>query len=156
MPHASIPTIELGASEEASQHLPSDLSLTWLADVGRFAFPHAQAAALEGVSVLDQLQEIEVTLLTDSEIAAVHAEFLDDPTPTDVITFHHGEILISIETAARQAVEHGHNQPVAHEVALYLIHGLLHLSGWDDHEPSAATAMAELQQAILKQALQHV
>jgi probable rRNA maturation factor len=153
MDAVSQPLFEITASGEASQHISPDWSLDWLAALGRAAWPQVQSAALPGLSVLDALEDIEVTLLTDAEIAQVHAEFLQDPTPTDVITFHHGEILISIDTAARQAVEHGQNQPVAHEIALYLIHGLLHLGGWDDHEPEAAAAMAAQQQAILDKLL---
>ena len=102
-------------------------------------------------NVLAGLQDIEVTLVSDAEIAAVHGEFLDDPTPTDVITFHHGEILISLETATRQAAQHGLS--VAHETALYLVHGLLHLAGWDDHDPDSAAAMASLQERLLMTAL---
>jgi probable rRNA maturation factor len=81
----------------------------------------------------------------------VHADFLDDPTPTDVITFHHGEILISLDTAARQAAEY--RLPYEHEAALYIIHGLLHLGGWDDHNPTEAADMKTLQERILKEAL---
>lgn len=105
-------------------------------------------------AVLATLPEVEITLVDDAEIARVHGEFLDDPTPTDVITFHHGEILISTETAARQAVEHG--QPLDHELALYAIHGLLHLAGWHDEEEAEAAAMARVQAEILQQALAKV
>ncbi len=98
----------------------------------------AAAAALPGVlgcagteeSALEGLEEIEITFVDDEAITQVHADFLDDATPTDVITFHHGEILISTETAARQAEAHG--QPLQRELALYVIHGLLHLHGHTD------------------------
>ena len=80
-------------------------------------------------------------------LARAHADFLGDPTPTDVITFQHGEILISTETAIRQAAEHSH--PPLRECALYLIHGLLHLHGHEDHEPAEAEAMKETQERIL-------
>jgi len=76
---------------------------------------------------------------------------MDDPTPTDVITFHHGEILISLDTARREAPAHGHT--VAEETLLYLIHGLLHLSGHTDlHEPDRS-AMHREQEDILRQIL---
>jgi probable rRNA maturation factor len=74
---------------------------------------------------------------------------LDDPTPTDVITFHHGEILVSADTAVRQGAEHG--QTFDQELALYLIHGLMHLGGWDDHEEAEAKEMAQKQERILMQ-----
>lgn len=115
------------------------------------ALPHCLEAAKELDAPLKQLEEVEVTFVSDRAIARVHADFLDDPTPTDVITFHHGEILISLDTAARQSAEYG--QPYEHEAALYIIHGLLHLGGWDDHDPAEAAEMKNLQERILKKAL---
>lgn len=126
--------------------------LPWLRRIAKAAFPLCLEAEKEGPeNVLRSLEEVEISLVSDSEIARVHGEFLQDPTPTDVITFHHGEILISTETAARQAVEHG--QTFDHEIALYLVHGLLHLAGWDDHEPNEAREMAQTQERILATAL---
>ena len=53
---------------------------------------------------------VSVTLIDDLKIGRVHLQFMDDPSPTDVITFPYGEegeILISVETAVRQALEYG-------------------------------------------------
>jgi len=58
-----------------------------------------------------------------------------------------GEIVISAETAKRQSRQVG--VPVALELDLLLVHGLLHLAGWDDHEPRAARRMHERERAIL-------
>ena len=98
-------------------------------------------------SVLDELDEVEVSFISDADIAQAHAEFLNDPTPTDVITFQHGEILISTETAVRQAADHA--QDSQRECALYIIHGLLHLHGHDDHAADEAAAMHGIQEEIL-------
>lgn len=98
-------------------------------------------------SVLDDLDEVEVSFITDADIARAHAAFLNDPTPTDVITFQHGEILISTETAVRQAAEHTNNSQ--RECALYIIHGLLHLHGHDDHAVEEAAEMRGIQERIL-------
>ena len=136
------PSVSVYAHEEA----PS-LPVEWLEKIAVTAMPHVLGHATSEDAPLKSLNEIEVTLISDEDIARVHAEFLDDPTPTDVITFHHGEILISFDTAARQAVDH--NQTRDHELALYLIHGLMHLAGWDDHEPDEAQEMARLQGAVL-------
>lgn len=100
---------------------------------------------------LRSCSEIEISLINDAEIARVHGEFLNDPTPTDVITFHHGEILISAETALRQSAEHGFS--LDQELGLYAIHGLLHLAGWEDHEPNEAASMALIQERILQDCL---
>ena len=56
--------------------------------------------------------EVEITLLGEAAIAKVHGEFLEDPTPTDVITFEHGEILIGVPIAAANAKKFRH--PVDH------------------------------------------
>jgi probable rRNA maturation factor len=98
---------------------------------------------------LSELALIEISLVTDAAIAAVHGEFMDDPTPTDVITFQHGEILVSAETAARCAPQHGH--PPEREAWLYLIHGLLHLNGYDDTTESARREMEAIQNRILNE-----
>ena len=57
----------------------------------------------------------------------------------------------SADTALRQGTEHG--QTLDHEVALYLVHGLMHLAGWDDHEEEEAKEMAQRQEAILQAVL---
>lgn len=119
--------------------------------VAQAALPGCRAVAKSPEAPLHQLAEIEISLISDDEIARVHGEFLDDPTPTDVITFHHGEILISTDTAERQGRDNA--QSLADETALYLIHGLMHLGGWDDHEPEEAAEMAKTQEGIWKQAL---
>jgi probable rRNA maturation factor len=99
--------------------------------------------------ILDQLETVEISLVSDEAIAAVHGEFMDDPTPTDVITFHHGEILVSSETAMREACAHGHTHE--EELLLYIVHGLLHLNGYDDLTPSARDRMHRRQDEILRQ-----
>ena len=100
-------------------------NLPWLRKVIKAALPLCAAEAKSPEAPLLTLEEIEFTIISDEEISRVHAEFLDDPTPTDVITFHHGEILVSADTAIRQGADHG--QALDQELALYLIHGLMHL-----------------------------
>ena len=95
--------------------------------------------------------EVEITLLGEEAIAKVHGEFLEDPTPTDVITFEHGEILIGVPIAATNARKFRH--PTDHEVALCAIHGLLHLLGYDDLTEKERVIMHARQEEILKAAL---
>lgn len=101
-----------------------------------------------GPAVLPALETVEVSLIPDDVICRVHGQFLDDPSPTDVITFDHGEILISSETAVRQAAEHG--QLPERELTLYLIHGLLHLHGHEDQTEAGYAAMCRMQEEILQ------
>jgi probable rRNA maturation factor len=95
--------------------------------------------------------EIEITLLGEAAIAKVHGEFMNDPTPTDVITFEHGEILIGVPIAAANARKFHH--PVDHEIALCAIHGLLHLLGYDDLTVKERAIMHARQDEILKAAV---
>lgn len=134
-----------------NHHPKRRLPLRWLKHVAQAAIPRCQKAARSAGAPLLHLDEVEVSLVSDDDIARVHGEFLHDPTPTDVITFHHGEILVSTDTAARQGPAHG--QDIRHETALYIVHGLMHLGGWDDHEPGEAAQMAGLQEQILKECL---
>ena len=117
----------------------------------RAALPLCRAQAKTSEAPLMHLDEIEFSIISDEEMTRVHTEFLDDPTPTDVITFHHGEILVSADTALRQGGEHG--QSLDHELALYMIHGLMHLGGWDDHDAEEAAEMALKQEAVLRQVI---
>lgn len=123
----------------------------WIQKAAREALPDVVRNAKAAGSVILGLAEIEVSIVTDEEITRVHADFLGDATPTDVITFHHGEILVSADTAARQGVAHG--QGIDRELALYVVHGLLHLAGWDDHDADEQRAMHALQEELLANAV---
>ena len=102
-------------------------------------------------SVLAGLEEIGIVLVSDARIAALHDEFLSDPSPTDVITFLHGEIVLSAETARREARRRGLRVP--EEIARYAVHGLLHLAGWSDTGAGEAAEMRAVQEKILRRAL---
>ena len=90
--------------------------------------------------------ELSLVFLTDPALARLHADFLDDPTTTDVITFEGnpqlgtaGEICVSADTAAAYA--RAHRRDFSTELTLYLVHGWLHLAGHDDLEPARKRAM---------------
>lgn len=124
------------------------LDLERLLAAGRAALPQVLRNPGPEDPALPGLEEVEVSLVTDAIIGQVHEEFLGDPDPTDVITFAHGEILISTETAVRQAADHG--QSAERETALYLIHGLLHLNGHEDESEGGFLTMQRLQESILQ------
>ena len=114
------------------------------------AWPKVLEAARRG-SVLGGLEEIGIVLVSDRRIAALHDEFMADPAPTDVITFLHGEIVVSAETARREARQRGLRLP--EEIARYAVHGLLHLAGWSDTGAGEAAEMRAVQEKILRRAL---
>lgn len=113
------------------------------------AWPQIVAAERPG-AVLSQLPEICFVLVSDARIAALHDEFMEDPSPTDVITFGHGEIVLSAETARREARQR--KLPLPQEIARYALHGLLHLAGWSDSEPGEAAKLRVVQEKILRRA----
>ena len=96
---------------------------------------------------LAELPEISVVMISDRRIGALHREFMNDPTPTDVITFQHGEIFISTDTAKRQARQFGTS--FEHELRLYLVHGLLHLAGFDDQTLAGRREMKRVQERVV-------
>ena len=122
--------------------------LTALEDVAGEAARLALAHATTAESPLSLLATLEVALVDDATSDRVHRDFMNIEGPTDVITFHHGEIVIGAEVAARQAAEYG--EPLARELLRYLVHGLLHLAGHEDAEPSARTAMETAQETIVR------
>ena len=101
--------------------------------------------------VLTALEEVSVVLVSDRRMAQLHRRFLQESGPTDVITFQHGEIFISTETARRQARRFGTSAD--HEMRLYLAHGLLHLHGFDDKNARSSAQMQRIQEKLVESAL---
>ena len=118
---------------------------------GLFAF----LDAIDGLSVPNG--ELSVVFLSDAELADLHSRFLDDPSVTDVITFPGdesdgmaGEICVSVDRALEVA---GSNpEAFSAELSLYLIHGWLHLAGYDDLEEEARALMHARQDEVLRSA----
>ncbi len=94
-------------------------------------------------------EPVTVVIVSDKKMSELHWRFMSVHGPTDVITFQHGEIVISAETARRQARQFGTS--LLHELQLYLVHGLLHLRGFDDRRPADAKRMSRRQEQILRQ-----
>lgn len=98
-------------------------------------------------SVLQDLEQLDVMLVSDARIVALHKRFMDINGPTDVITFQHGEIFVSVETAKANARRFRTTTDA--EIRLYIAHGILHLLGFDDTTPSAARTMAKAQERLV-------
>jgi len=97
---------------------------------------------------LRKLSEVFIWLISDRRMALLHRKFLGQSGPTDVMTFQHGEIFISVETARRHARTFGNS--LLRELKLYIAHGLLHLHGFDDQTPSEMHKMKAAQERILR------
>ena len=113
------------------------------------ALEHCLGVKPPGESMLEHLREFAVLLVSDRRMAELHERFLNIAGSTDVITFQHGEIFISTETAERQAKQFG--TTTVDELQLYIIHGLLHLHGFDDKTPADAKRMAQTQERVSAQ-----
>jgi len=138
----------------------------WLVQLAAELPPALQAPAYSlGLSLVD-----------DTEIAALNADWRQQAGPTDVLAFaaqddglegappmpmpawadedagdteplELGDIVISVQTAARQAAEHGHS--LERELLFLASHGLLHLLGWDHPDATSLAAMVERQELLL-------
>jgi probable rRNA maturation factor len=100
--------------------------------------------------VLPGLAEIDVSIVSPAAMSRVHVDFLGIAGPTDVITFPYGEIVVCAEVARENASRYG--ATLDDELALYVIHGLLHLNGFDDVKPASARRMHARQAKILNAA----
>jgi probable rRNA maturation factor len=96
--------------------------------------------------------ELSLSFATDEEIADLHERFMDEPGPTDVLSFPLdeadedgvrllGDVIVAPAVAARDRPD----DPEA-EIRLLVVHGILHLLGYDHHEDGARTRMWERQE----------
>ncbi len=126
---------------------------TWLSDLN------------PQISPLDAY-EVSLRLTSDAEIQQLNRDFRQQDKPTDVLSFaaleteipqadsiyqqqpvYLGDIIISIETAARQAVDSQHS--LERELAWLCAHGLLHLLGWDHLDENSLVQMLAQQTHLL-------
>jgi len=96
---------------------------------------------------LTKLREISILFISDRRMALLHRRFLNQSGPTDVITFQHGEIFIAAQRARQHARTFGNS--LGREVRLYIVHGFLHLHGFDDRSEADARKMKAAQEKIL-------
>ena len=125
----------------------------------------AQAAYLLDRLHLDPDADVSILLVDEDEMARLHVEWMDEPGPTDVLSFPMddlragdpsgprvegilGDIVLCPTVAAQQAEAAGH--PVDVELALLLTHGVLHLLGHDHAEPEEHQRMFSLQAELLQ------
>ena len=90
---------------------------------------------------------LSLAFVDDATSERINRDYLNHVGPTDVITFPlgtkplQGELVIGVDVAERVAVERRHN--TCHELALYVIHGVLHLCGYDDKMPGPLRLMRQ-------------
>jgi len=113
-------------------------------------------AVLAGEGVTEA--KVSLAFVDDATIAGLNKRFLEHEGPTDVITFPlsgrgarrlEGEVVIGAEVAQREARDRGHD--VNTELCLYVIHGALHLCGYNDRSRRDASAMRNKEREYLRQ-----
>ncbi|WCJ29479.1 Endoribonuclease YBEY chloroplastic [Euphorbia peplus] len=167
--------LELSVSICIEDDLPDDLELLSIAEMLRLNVPTAMKLAFDALkdsayqtrdTAISDLggfdsAELSLVLCNDHFIRKLNKEWRDEDHATDVLSMSQhvpqlnipilmmGDIVISVETAARQADERGHT--LLDEIRILLVHGLLHLLGFD-HEISeeAETEMEKEEELLLK------
>ena len=135
---------------------PFDLTVT--AQVGRTYAPRLRELLPKARGLVKgALAEFHVILVNDADMARLHWDFMRVRGPTDVLTFPidqdrrgrptSGEVYVCVPHARRQAKERGVSP--ADEVLLYALHGMLHLSGYDDRTARDFAKMHAAEDAIL-------
>lgn len=104
--------------------------------------------------------ELRIAVVADPEMAQTHEEYCEVPGTTDVLTFDCSEptdgpvttldvdIVVCIDEAQRQATARNHTPE--RELLLYVVHGVLHCLGFDDHDEEAAAAMHRREDELLE------
>jgi probable rRNA maturation factor len=108
---------------------------------------------LEGESISNA--EVSLAFVDNATSHQLNKRYLDHDEPTDILTFPlrdavgklTGELVVGAEVAQTQASERGHE--VEAELALYVIHGLLHLCGFDDKSAEQVVRMRERERHYL-------
>lgn len=165
----------MGSRRTARRATPPalDITITWRPRRDWQARPllrrtAAHVAAAEGF----RSGQLSVIVLGRRAMATLHQRFMQNATATDVITFDFGsdpstgtldgEIYICADVAAqaaRRALRPAARRPTdaavrraaRHELALYLTHGLLHLAGYDDHDPPTYRRMHAREDELLEE-----
>lgn len=129
---------------------------------GRFLRTLARAALAQPEFARQRWAELGIHLVGDRRMSALNARYLGHAGPTDVITFDYGvapadgpvpngrcgDLFIGVPEALRQARTFRTSWPA--EVVRYLVHGLLHLSGYDDTTPAARRRLKRAEDRLLR------
>lgn len=115
-----------------------------------------RAVAGAALAEAGQAAELGIHLVSAKRSAEVNWQFLQHEGPTDIITFDHGstperlfgEMFICVSEAVRQAAEFGTTWEA--ELLRYVIHGILHLRGYDDLEPAKRRVMKREENRLVR------
>jgi len=108
--------------------------------------------ALQTLTKLDSpVHDLNIVIVNDRQIAELNRQFHQTDGATDVLSFDYGggqgELIVSVERACAQARQF--RSTASRELALYVIHGILHLSGYDDLAPRPRVRMRVAERRLL-------
>lgn len=161
LPHAASNSVE-SSSIDLGQSSPAPIGeATWQ------TWFHCWLEHLSSELPTSPLYELSLRLTDDAEIQTLNAQYRHKNQPTDVLAFaalevdypqleemqedaplYLGDIVISVETAQRQASQQGHS--LQQELAWLAAHALLHLLGWDHPDDASLAGMLEQQESLLQ------
>jgi probable rRNA maturation factor len=118
------------------------VNIRWLAEIARHSLD----------LVDDTRSELSVVLVNDTVMAELNEKYHKTSGPTDILTFDYGEgqgeLIISVECAVRQARRF--RTTLRRELALYVVHGILHLHGYNDLTPTQRRRMRAVERRLLE------
>ena len=115
-------------------------------DRGRAVRAPGLAAWLARVAPARARGDLSIAIVSDIRMRALNKKYRRKDTPTDVLSFDTGDIVIAEGVARRQARDAGHSYAV--ELKILALHGLLHLLGYDHHDPADGGRMARLERRL--------
>jgi len=113
---------------------------------GRSASAPGLAAWLRRVAPRQAPPEVTIALVSDARIRALNRTYRRKDAVTDVLSFEPADVAIATGVARRQAREAGHSY--ARELKVLALHGLLHLMGYDHHDPADRGRMGRLERRL--------
>lgn len=128
---------------------PSDSPTVVLSDRQDLATDHQSLTALAGRTLDAEGAgpvELSVSLVSTGEMADLHQRYLDEDGPTDVLSFTMDEEGLLGDVVICPAVAESQSEDLAAELRLLLVHGILHLLGYDHQEDAERRAMWERQE----------
>lgn len=144
-------------SVEVNNESGTDVDEARLASLGRFVLERMR---------IHPLADLSIVLMDEAAMTDLHVRYMDEPGATDVLAFPMdelrpgrddeepeegtlGDVVLCPDVALAQARDAGHS--TAEELDLLCTHGILHLLGYDHHEPDEERAMFGLQARLLAQ-----
>ncbi|MDG1137426.1 MAG: rRNA maturation RNase YbeY [Phycisphaerales bacterium] len=141
------------SKDQVDQPPPTNITVQGDADID---YNWLQIQTCNALSFLHlNYSEVSVRVIGNDEMSQLHVKHSGVEGTTDVLTFDHGgdehsvraDIAICVDVAKREAEKRGH--ALQNELLLYIVHGILHCCGFDDHDEKSHALMHEEEDRVL-------